>query len=326
MIDDADTSLDLSTAMSWYVDSDGDFYGTGSASAACDQPPGRVNQAGDCDDSTSAANPAAAEICDNIDNDCDQLIDGDDGSLVGSTIHYADDDGDGFGDPSNSIMWCATSPAGYTTDSTDCDDSSSVVNPVAQELCDNIDNDCDQLIDDADPNVTGGSTYYTDGDGDGYGSSLSITACNQPNGSAINADDCDDSDSNVSPGSTEVCGNGIDDDCDGATSEGCPSTSIGCGGPGALQPGSTLSCNFGGTRYVHQIWVAGGCNDGESGSYTFTFSDGSTASISGGCGASTSITPRMVSNATIRMNSGGGGDNNISWTCCGSNGWGVNYY
>ena len=233
------------------------------------QPPGWVNQS-DCDDSTSAANPAATEICDNIDNDCDQLIDGDDDSLVGSTVHYADNDGDGFGDPSNSINWCAVSPIGYTTDSSDCDDSTSMANPMAQEICDNIDNDCDQLIDDADPDVTGGSTFFTDGDGDGYGSSPSILACNQPSGSAINADDCDDGDSGISPGSAEVCGNGVDDDCDGATSENCPSTSIGCGGPSALQPGSTLNCNFGGTRYVHQIWVSGGCNDGETGSYTYS--------------------------------------------------------
>ena len=37
------------------------------------------------------------------------------------------------------------------------------------------------------------------------------------------------------------------------------------------------------------------------------------------------ITPRLVSSMTIRMTSGGGGDGNISFTCCGSSGWGVYY-
>ncbi|MBN1771323.1 MAG: hypothetical protein JXB32_08690 [Deltaproteobacteria bacterium] len=47
----------------------------------------------------------------------------------------------------------------------------------------------------------------TDADGDGYPSDV----------------DCDDTRADVNPGATEVCGNGIDDDCDGATDEGCGS-------------------------------------------------------------------------------------------------------
>ena len=41
----------------------------------------------DCDDSDPAINPDAEEICDEIDNDCDELIDDDDDSLNVETEH-----------------------------------------------------------------------------------------------------------------------------------------------------------------------------------------------------------------------------------------------
>lgn len=49
-----------------------------------------------------------------------------------------------------------------------------------------------------------------DGDGDGYGDPGS-TACDHPQ------TDCDDGDGDVNPGATELCGDGIDNDCDGQT-------------------------------------------------------------------------------------------------------------
>lgn len=59
--------------------------------------------------------------------------------------------------------------------------------------------------------------WYLDADGDGFGVPLpTLEACDAPAGWAATADDCDDAAAEVHPGATEVCGNGLDDDCDGA--------------------------------------------------------------------------------------------------------------
>ena len=73
------------------------------------------------------------------------------------------------------------------------------------------------------------------------------------------------------------------------------------------------------------IYISVGCNDGESGSYTVSFDDGSSETMSGSCGSTTAISQRLTNSMTIYMNSGGGSDNHISFTCCGSSGWGVYY-
>ena len=64
--------------------------------------------------------------------------------------------------------------------------------------------------------------YYFDSDGDGFGDQkFDIKACSQPEGYADNDKDCDDTDATVNPDAAETCGDGIDNNCDGAIDEGC---------------------------------------------------------------------------------------------------------
>ncbi len=196
-------------ALTWYADADADGYGTPVyTTEACDQPDGYVGNPDDCDDSEPAAWPGADETCDGIDNDCNGEID--DGVLDPVTW-YRDADGDGYGDPDDTILTC-TPPEGYVLDGTDCDDGDDTVHPDAREYCDTLDNDCDGEIDE---DGTDPYTFYIDADGDGYGDpSVTAEDCLPPEGFADNPDDCDDADPDVHPGADEYC-NGVDEDCDG---------------------------------------------------------------------------------------------------------------
>ena len=199
------------TQNTYYADTDGDGYGDpNNAMTACVQPVGYVTDGTDCHDGNPAINPGAAEVCDGVDNNCDGNADE---GLTFNT-YYADADGDGYGDASNSTSACSQ-PTGYVTDNTDCNDGVAAINPGAAEVCDGIDNNCDGNTDEG---LTF-TTYYADTDGDGYGDpASSISACSQPAGYVTDNTDCHDGNPEINPGATEVC-DGEDNNCDGATDD-----------------------------------------------------------------------------------------------------------
>ncbi len=212
--DDCDGSSDeddAADAPTWYADVDGDGYGDpGATTRACSQPSGYQADASDCDDASAAISPAATELCDGVDNDCDGSTDED--SAADAATWYADADADGFGDPSSSAAACSQ-PVGHVADATDCDDHDDDINPGATELCNGVDDDCDGSTDE--DSAADAATWYADGDSDGYGFLASTEiSCDQPAGYVALSTDCDDGDSTVHPGATELC-NSVDDDCDG---------------------------------------------------------------------------------------------------------------
>ena len=154
---------------------------------------------------------------------------------------WADDDGDGF------------------DASVDCDDADPAINPDADELCDDVDNDCDGRVDDG---LT--EAYFTDSDGDGYGAYGDILyACTDPgSGYALIAGDCDDSDSAISPDAEEVC-DGVDNDCGGVVDEGLLTVYyLDADGDGYGDASEdTEECESPGKEYVEQ---ADDCDDDDS--------------------------------------------------------------
>src|SRR5688572_653663 len=63
-------------------------------------------------------------------------------------------------------------------------------------------------------------TFYRDADGDGYGNpNSSLQSCSAPAGYVSNKQDCNDNNPAINPAAVEICGNGIDDNCNGVIDE-----------------------------------------------------------------------------------------------------------
>ena len=202
----------------------------------------------DCDDEDASVNPAAEEVCDGVDNNCDGSID--DGLSVS---YWADGDGDGFG-AGEPLITCEPPGAGWATAEGDCDDADPTAFPGADVACEDADKNCDGLADNIDGDTDGfagceecddtqagtfpgavetcddvdqdcdgqidedaadAAIWRQDDDGDGFGdASVTLAACDQPEGYVSDDADCDDADATISPDGVEVC-DGLDNDCDG---------------------------------------------------------------------------------------------------------------
>lgn len=193
----------------FYLDEDGDGFGYFSNIViACEAADGLSDNPEDCDDENAEVNPNADEICDEIDNNCDFIIDSD---AIDRNTYYRDLDADGYGDD-NAIQEACSLPTGFATEGGDCDNQEPLAYPGAEEVCDEIDNDCDGEVD---IGSSDGFTFYLDSDNDGYGdASIEMVTCEQPQGYVSDNTDCNDSNAQSNPGHLEVC-DGFDNNCDG---------------------------------------------------------------------------------------------------------------
>ena len=147
----------------------------------------------ECDDNDPDNYPGNAELCDGQDNDCDTVID----EALG-----LDNDTDGHYDPGS----CLTDET-ISGPVDDCDDADENNYPGNTESCDNLDNDCDTVIDEA---------LGLDSDADGHYDPDSCTTDETVSGPF---DDCNDGSEEAYPGHAETC-DAIDNDCDNWVDEG----------------------------------------------------------------------------------------------------------
>ncbi|MAA80467.1 MAG: hypothetical protein CL916_14520 [Deltaproteobacteria bacterium] len=259
---DGRINLDAVDGSVFLADLDGDGFGNDDSRhnlCAIENGYVELSSGGDCDDDNMAVYPNAVEICNEIDDNCNNIVDE---NPDNGTYFFLDSDEDGFGDDSEFVFTCMA-PQGYIEDNTDCDDSNAYtfpgaaqedsltdcmhdedrdgygdinvlddvvsgtdcddtdneIYPGAVEICNELDDDCDLLIDDADDSVSDQVLLYSDLDGDGYGDPTNSSLRCLPTEFLIaDSSDCDDTNNEINPSAIEIC-DGVDNDCNGATLE-----------------------------------------------------------------------------------------------------------
>jgi len=221
--DDCNGKIDDNTTncKTYYFDGDSDGYGlTAQPACLCQAGQGYTAlQGGDCNDNMKTVHPGVAEVCNQMDDDCDGVADN--AGAQGCTIYFEDADKDGVGNSFKTKCLCGGQDTFTATQGGDCNDADKAVGPTAAETCDGKDNDCDGQVDEA--GATGCSTYYKDEDGDGYGVTLAKECRCGPSSpyTASKPGDCADKDFFINPGVLEICDN-LDNNCSGTVDEGFP--------------------------------------------------------------------------------------------------------
>jgi formylglycine-generating enzyme required for sulfatase activity len=173
----------------------------------------------DCDDANAAINPAATDLAgDSFDQNCDGVdgFDGDrdgvaagwsggldcDDTASGVNPQAADTATDGTDQDCSGVDGPDADGDGYparATGGVDCDDAAAAVNPAGFDgAVDGVDDDCDGVDGNHAPAI------LEDLDGDGFSDVM------------YGGDDCDDRNAGVNPRVTDLFGDDVDQDCDGA--------------------------------------------------------------------------------------------------------------
>ncbi|GEL69797.1 putative metal-binding motif-containing protein [Myxococcus virescens] len=234
----------------------------------------------DCDDNNASIHPGATELCNDVDDNCNGQSDtvelrlgqdcfeaegcegiracGENGAVICNmplaVYAYPDVDQDGHGNRNAApVAFCDGIPQGYVTGpADDCNDNNASIRPGAPEICNGVDDNCNDQIDETFPHLGTACTaeaqcagvyvcdasgiattcqptrfpnnWYLDGDGDGFGVGTAVSSCVPPGTDyAATSGDCNDGNPFTYPGAPELC-DALDNNCDG-TPEGpevCP--------------------------------------------------------------------------------------------------------
>lgn len=130
--DDCDgTTDDNIQYRDFFTDADADGFGTGTPTNSCEASlPGKVAQGGDCNDANAQVKPGAAEVCNNLDDNCDGNTD------------------ETFATKGNACQTTLSGPCAMGTWQCVSGTETCVgLTQPATEICDAIDNDCDGAVD-----------------------------------------------------------------------------------------------------------------------------------------------------------------------------------
>jgi len=125
----------------------------GDAANGCEQQLNTVGHCGACGAACTVANgtedcaSGSCQIgaCAPGFANCDSRVDN--GCEAPARTLYEDSDGDSFGNPLVTMTAGCTTPAGWVSDDTDCDDTRASIRPGGMEICNGRDDDCDTGLD-----------------------------------------------------------------------------------------------------------------------------------------------------------------------------------